>query len=153
METYDPEKAARVWQRVHAKPETRPEGEGLLALIAGEWADAAAYLALSRQCQGRRSAQLRRLFEEEQAHAACLKGIYTLVTGTRPIVRTPLPPPEPMDVALRKCYGREMRCLAEYESRTADPEYGPVFVRLAAQEREHCKLVLELIGGESKQRQ
>ena len=27
-----------------------------------------------------------------------------------------------------------------------DPEYGPVFSRLAAQEREHCLVVLEILG-------
>ena len=57
----------------------------------------------------------------------------------------------PADRTLRRCYGREMRCLAQYESRANDPEYGPVFTRLAAQEREHCMAVLELIGKLSKE--
>lgn len=146
METYDPEKAARVWQRVHASAPAIPDGSSLLALIAGEWTDAATYLYLSHGRQGKEAAALRRLFEEDQSHAACLKGIYTLTTGKRPIVRTPPPVQEPLEIALRRCYGREMRSLAEYEARSSDPEYGPVFARLAAQEREHCRIVLELIG-------
>lgn len=146
METYDPEKAARVWQRVRATAPAEPDSGNLLALIAGEWADAATYLYLSRGRQGKEAAALRRLFEEEQAHAACLKGIYTLTTGQKPVIRTPPPVQEPIEVTLRRCYGREMRSLAEYEARSADPEYGPVFARLAAQEREHCRIVLELIG-------
>lgn len=146
METYDPEKAAQVWQRVHASAPTGPDSDTLLALIAGEWNDAATYLYLARGRQGREAAILRRLFEEEQAHAACLKGIYTLTTGQKPVIHTPPPVQGTLEATLRRCYGREMRSLAEYEARSADPEYGPVFVRLAAQEREHCRIVLELIG-------
>lgn len=146
METYDPELAARVWQRVHATAPEAPDCGDLLALIAGERTDAATYLYLSRGRQSREAAILRRLFEEEQAHAACLRGIYTLITGQKPVIRTAAPVQEPLDRALRRCYGREMRSLAEYEARSADPEYGPVFTRLAAQERDHCRTVLELIG-------
>lgn len=153
MEVYDSEKAARVWQRVKgssASPAPEPNTQGLLGLIAEEWTDATTYLHLSRMFQGKQSAMLRRMFEEEQAHAACLKGIYTLTTGTRPVTRTVPPPQEAAELTLRRCYGREMRCLAEYESRCADSQYGQVFARLAAQEREHLKLILELIGSIKK---
>ena len=146
MEAYNAEKAARVWQRVQAaqpEPTVAPE---LPALIAGEWSDAAAYLHLSRRYQGKESAILRRMFEEEQSHAACLKGIYTLLTGEHTVTRMPPPSPEPIEVTLRRCYGREMQCLAQYEHRQSHPEYGPVFTRLAEQEREHCRMILELLG-------
>lgn len=147
METYDAEKAARVWQRVHATPQsTVDEAAGLPALIAGEWADAAIYLHLSRRYQGRESKLLRKMFEEEQSHAACLKGIYTLLTGERSVTKSPVPPQESTEVILRRCYGREMQCLAQYEQRAAHREYGPVFARLAQQEREHCRILLELLG-------
>jgi len=146
METYDAEKAARVWQRVHASALPEPSTAELPALIAGEWTDAATYLHLSRKYQGRESAILRRMFEEEQSHAACLKGIYTLLTGEHTVTRTPPPAQEPLDVTLRRCYGREMQCLAQYEQRMAHKEYGPVFARLAEQEREHCRMILELLG-------
>ena len=78
---------------------------------------------------------------------ACLKGIYTLQGAGRPEV----PAPQPMDktsvtMLLRRCYGREMRCLAQYETRSADPEYGQVFARMAQQEREHCRQILEILG-------
>ena len=147
MTAYDPEKAARVWQRVQGKgPAPGPETPDLPALIAEEWNDAATYLMLSRRFQGRDSALLRRLSQEEQSHAACLRGIYMLSTGSRPVTHTPPPPQEPVETLLRRCYSREMRSLAEYEARAAEPAYGPVFARLAAQEREHCKSVLELLG-------
>lgn len=152
METVDPAKAARVWQRVKAEnPTVRPE-QGLLELIAQEWTDAATYLQLSRRFQGKESAMLRRMFEEEQAHTACLKGIYTLITGKRPTVPATSPTQGDPEQILRRCYGREMQCLARYEQRSGDPEYGQVFARLADQEREHCRLVLELLGNLSKKK-
>ena len=147
METYDRETAARVWQRVHAGSNpTHLQDTMLLNMIASESADAATYLRLSRVSQGRDAAVFRRLFEEEQAHTSCLKGIYTLQTGEKAIVPSPTPEADKTSATLRRCYGREMRSLAEYENRSTDPEYGPVFARLAAQEREHCKIVLELLG-------
>lgn len=146
METYDPEKAAQVWQRVRGGQTAETVRDNLLPLIAGEMEAATIYLSLSRRLNSRESEVLRRLFEEEQSHVACLKGIYTLTTGNRPVIRNAPPAKEPPELTLRKCYGREMRCLAAYEERMNDREYGPVFARLAEQEREHCRLVLEILG-------
>lgn len=153
MNTYDPQKAARVWQRVQnqtAQPEqSRPESS-LKGLIMEEWISAATYLQLSRQLPSREASVLQRLFREEQTHAACLKGIYTLITGEKAAVSAPAPVKEPPELTLRKCYVREMRSLKEYEARMDDGDYGPVFAKLAEQEREHCRTVLELIGGLQK---
>ena len=150
METIDPAKMSRVWQRVKGEPAGESRKDGLLSLIAEEGTDAAAYLKLSREFAGSEGAKLRRLFQEEQAHAACLKGIYTLITGTRPVVRSAQPELTDPEALLRRCYGREMQCLAKYEARASEPEFGVVFARLAEQEREHCRLVLELLGNLKK---
>ena len=160
METIDPKKAARVWARVQGElpreqtdatipPEAPPPEQNLAAIsamIAGELADAAAYLQLSRSFTGKDAAALRQLGEEERAHAACLKGICFLIAGASP--NTPIPPvsPAPLEASLRRCYGREIKSLARYEARTADPTFGPVFSDLAAQERRHCRILLEIIG-------
>lgn len=146
METIDKAKAARVWQRVQGEAAANPT-HGLQGLIAEEWADAAIYLSLSRRVQGNAANILRKIGQEEQSHMACLKGIYTLQSTGKPDI----PPPPPMDkapvsVILRRCYGREMRCLAQYESRATDPQYGQIYARMAQQEREHCRLILELLG-------
>ena len=146
MNGYDPKMAARVWQRVQKAPDPAPDAAQLLALIAQEWTDAATYLSLSRRTQGRPSAQLRRLYEEEQAHMACLKGIYTLITGSSPTTHSVKPTNEPIGLVLRRCYGREMQCLAQYEKWSDHREYGPVFLRLAQQERAHCAALLEILG-------
>ena len=150
METIDPKLAARVWQRVHPGENTEGREQGLPALIAQEWTDAGIYLQLSRRLQGRESAILRKMHEQEQAHLACLKGVYTLITGTHPSVRAVPLPHEDIETTLRRCYGREMQCLAHYEQRANDPEFGQVFARLAAQERTHCHLLLELLGSLKK---
>ena len=146
MDLMDNKKAAQVWQRVTGNITPQLDTRELLELITEEWADASTYLHLSRYFQGKESGILRKLSEQEQAHTACLKGIYTLITGSPPKVRTIAPPQEPLMQILRHCYGREMHCLAQYEARMHDPEYGQVFSKLAEQEREHCRLVLELIG-------
>jgi len=146
MEVYDKAKTARVWQRVQGSVVEDPT-RGLTGMIAEEWADAAVYLSLSRRVQGNHAAILRKMGQEEQAHMACLKGIYTLQGTGRPDV--PQPPAmekAPVSVMLRRCYGREMRCLAQYEARANDPEYGQIFARMAQQEKEHCRLILELLG-------
>lgn len=146
MENYDAAKATRVWQRVQGAKPVVQESEGIPALIAGELEDAATYLYLAKRMGPKDGQILRRLSEEEQSHGSCLKGIYRLMTGEQ---SSPVIPPvrqQPAEQILRRCYGKEMRCLAQYEARSADPEYGPVFARLAAQEREHCMAVLELIG-------
>ena len=143
MDNFDAAKATRVWQRVQA---SQPDTEGLPALIAGEMEDAAIYIQLAKRLGGKEGQSLRRMAETEQSHAACLKGIYTLITGEPINPRIPPLRQEPADQTLRRCYGREMRCLAQYEARANDPEYGQVFTRLAAQEREHCMAVLELLG-------
>ena len=146
MDNLDHEKQVQVWQRVHAQ-KPQPKEQGLLAMIAQEWTDAATYLQLSRVLSGKDSQVLRKMYEQEQAHAACLRGIYTLTTGKRAGAFTPKLTPDTPEQILRRCYGREMRCLARYEQRAADPEYGPVFQRLAEQERAHCHMILELLGG------
>ena len=146
METIDKEKAARVWQRVTATTNDARNLQDLTELIAQEWADAATYLHLSRRFQGKDSGALRRMSEQEQAHTACLKGIYTLITGNHPTVRTQPPSQDGVETILRRCYGREMHCLAQYEQKISDPEYGQVFARLAEQEKEHCRTILELLG-------
>ena len=146
METIDKAKAARVWQRVQGASAANPT-QGLQGMIAEEWADAAIYLSLSRRVQGNAASILRKIGQEEQSHMACLKGIYALQGIGKPDI--PAPPPidkAPVSVILRRCYGREMRCLAQYESRASDPEYGQVYARMAQQEREHCRLILELLG-------
>lgn len=141
MEGFDVEKAARVWQRVAARQVT-DNGKELLPLIMGAWTAAAAYRSLAQRMGGRAGRMLRRLFEDERSAAACLRGLYMIDTGRVPEPYTPAPVQGTTDAALRKCYGWARQSLAQYEAHAADP----VFAKLAQQKREHCKVLLELIG-------
>ena len=149
MNTYDPQKAARVWQRVQGEKENResPHREdNLQELIMNEWVAAATYLQLARKMGQKEAAVLQNLAREEQNHLSCLKGIHTLITGEKCAVKAPKIQLGTPETTLRRCYGEKMRNLKAYEARTSDPEYGHVFTRLAEQEREHCRILLELIG-------
>ena len=151
MDTIDMQKVSAVWHRVQggsmsSPPPAVPDTHVLSALLTEEWQDAAIYRALSRYFRGKDSALLRRMAEQERAHAACLAGIYKRITGTRPRFRIPPVPRESAELLLRGCYDRELRCLAQYRQRSTDPEYGHVFLRLTQQEQEHCRQILELLG-------
>ena len=146
MKNYDPKAAAKVWDRVQNAAVPPGDSQLILNLIADEILDARTYALLTKRLSPPQAAIIRQISQQEQAHAACLKGIYTMITGRNAIVPPPKVADDPADIVLRRCYGREMRCLAAYEQRTGDREYGPVFARLAEQKKEHCRLVLELIG-------
>ena len=148
MSTYDPRKAERVWARVQGdrEPEAKAPEMNLQAMIMNEWVASSTYLALARQVPPREMCIFQRLAREEQCHGATLKGIYTMITDQEPVIKASPMTAGSVELVLRKCYAAEMHTAREYERWAADPEYGPVFGRLAEQEREHCRLVLELMG-------
>lgn len=145
MEKFDTETEGRVWQRVRGEQPPKLE-QSLQALAAAEQSEAAAFLMLSRQLQGKEKAILRRIYEEDHDHADCLKGIHYFTFDNPLAIRHIPPAPESPVVGLRKAYARKLRALKEYESRSDNPEYGPIFASLARQEWEHCRLILELVG-------
>ena len=148
MNTYDPRKADRVWARVQGdrSSESKAPEMNLQAMIMNEWVTSATYLALARQVPPREMCILQRMAREDQGHGACLKGIYTMITDQEPVIKAPPITAGSVNLTLRKCYASLLKTLQEYERWSRDAEYGPVFQRLADQEREHCRLVLELIG-------
>lgn len=145
METIDPNQAARVWSRVRG--ETRDdETLTLEQLLKHQWEDAALYLQLAHRSTGREAAQFQRLHQQKQAHCACLKGIYRLLTGDVPRLQKLPPSREPLETTLRRCYQRELESLCAFQQRSQDPTYGHVYTRMAQQTQEHCRIILELIG-------
>ena len=92
----------------------------------------------------------RQMAQQEHSHATCLKGMYALITGHKAIVPPPTVSDDPPDIVLRRCYGREMRSLTQYESRQSDPQYGHVFRSLAQDEQAHCHRILEILGALAK---
>lgn len=150
MKNYDAQSAARVWDRVQNTAVPAADAPAILNLIEEELVDAAAYLRLSKKLPAPLSAVVRQMAQQEQAHGTCLKGIYTMITGRKPMVPPPVSVDDPADIVLRRCYGREMRALAQYEARQNDPQYGHVFRTLARQEQEHCHRILEILGALAK---
>ena len=146
MKNYDPKTAAKVWDRVQNTAVPPGDSQLILNLIAEEILDSRTYLQLAKRLPPPQAAIVRQLAQQEQAHATCLKGIYTMITGRNPIVPPVQGTDDPADIVLRRCYGREMRALAQYESRQNDPQYGHIFRTLARQEQEHCHRILELLG-------
>ena len=146
MQSIDAEKAAQIWKRVRSQAPDPHSSAAMQAMITEERTDAVIYLTLSRTLPGRNGVLLRQMSEQEQSHIACLKGIYALITGEKAAMPRIFPPAQSPEITLRSCYGREMRSLAAYESRSSDPEYGPVFAHMALQEQEHCRKLLEIIG-------
>ena len=154
VQNYDPQKAAEVWKRVQSpspiSAPVSPDPSDLVTMIADEWMDAVTYLHLSRHFRGKKAELLRRMSHQEQAHAACLKGIYTLITGRQPRIHVPPASRELPKLLLRRCYGREMHALSLYQQRSSDPEYGQVYARLANEEQTHCQILLQLLGSQTK---
>lgn len=149
MNGFDQQKAARVWQRVQqAQPQGKQPGhlEELPELMMNEWEAAAAYRQLARQFQGKEGETYQSLARREQKHAACLRGMHSLITGEKYPLQKLQSVKEPPERILRRCYGIHLRARKAYESHAEDPEYGPVFAELARQERELCVTVLELLG-------
>ena len=104
------------------------------------------YRGLARCFQGWQSQALLTMAREAGAQATCLAGIRTLITGEeyRP---APVPPDAGLPAArLKKAYIRTMGLLSGCEAWAADPEYGPVFQRLAQRQQDHCRKILEIIG-------
>ena len=145
MDHYDPQMAARVWQRVRSGSvqETAPE---LLVLIGEELAEAALFRRLSHHLHRPQNRLLQQISQEDLSHAACLKGIYTLLTAEQPKPMIPVIPRTSPDIHLRRCYGRKLLAASRYEAKANDAEYGSVFSRLALQERTHCRHILELLS-------
>ncbi len=137
-----------LWQRVCPNREVLPQdtAQGLPGLIAAEATDAAMYLMLSRRLSGNQSAMLRQMYQQAQSNIACLRGIYTLITGKQPSARGCDPETGTPTQILRRCYGNKMKLLAQYEARRDDKEYGTVFGRLAQQSQNHLRFLLELLG-------
>ena len=146
MKNMDAKTAAMVWDRVQNAAVPAGDAPAILNLIEEELVDAAAYQRLARKLPPQQAAIAKQLSQQELSHAVCRKGVYTLITGRTAMVPQPTLSDDPPEIVLRRCYGREMRCLAQYEARQTDPQYGHVFRSLSRQEQEHCHKILEILG-------
>ena len=122
------------------------DGRALGALLLATAAAAENFGRLAPCFQDWRAQALNRMARESRAQLACLGGIRAMVTGEPPERTIPVPDTGTLSVRLKKAYVRGMRLLAACETHSTDPEYGPVFQRLAARQQDHCRKILEIIG-------
>lgn len=134
MDKIDPKMAARVWDRVQAPPKNGLEANALLPMIREEWLDALVLKHLGQST------------ERVQENAACLKGIYRILTGGLPQMSAPQWKQEKPAVLLRQSFTRRMQLFFQYEKLQHDPRFGPVFGRLAAVSQVQACKVLEILG-------
>ena len=122
------------------------DGRALPGLMMEMGSSAENYGRLARCFSGWQAEALGRMARESRAQASCIGGICAIVLVEAP-KKTAAPPDTGTTVVrLKKAYARAMRMLSACEGYTADPEYGPVFQRLAARQQEHCRKILEIIG-------
>ena len=145
MESFDREKARRVWDRVTGGCDRSPDPDVLNALMCHELTDAATLTRLSKQIGGR-GGDLLRLARQCRQRAGSLRGICAMAGQAHPCPAIPMPAVTTAGGALRKCYVNSFHRMREYERMSADPDYGPVFQTMAATTRRQCAALLELIG-------
>lgn len=146
MCSYDPKIAAQVWERVQSPPTAAEDTHFLTAMISEIQADAAAFRQLSGKVSSSQATLLRQLIQQEQSQLHCLKGMYTLITGEKAPTVPPAAAKDPPQITLRRCYGRMLRRLGQYETRRNDVQYGHVYRILARDTQSHCHALLQLLG-------
>ena len=145
MDKQDLSLEQQVWQRVRACREEEP-GHDLRQLQREAMELAAIYGNLSSRMTGSAQALLRQLHAGERANAAALAGIGILSGSGGESLKRWQPGKEDLGKQLMRCYHRTRRCMTEYLARSAEPEYGLVFEKLAKREAEHCALIAEILG-------
>ena len=145
MEAYDREKARRVWDRVNGSCTQEPDLDALTALLCQEQTDAAVLTRLAKKVGGR-GGDLLRLARQCRQHAGYLQGICAMIGRDRPHPAIPVPAVATANIALRKCYVNFIYRIREYEKLSPDPDYGPVFRKMADTAHHQCAVLLDLIG-------
>ena len=126
--------------------EQQLDSRTLMAMLLDTATAAENFSQLARCFQGWQSETLVRIARESRAQGACLGGIFSLVTGEPPRRQVAIADGGTVQTRLKKAYARALHLLAALEGKRTDPEYGPVFQRLALRQQEHCRNILEILG-------
>ena len=145
MDKQDMSLEQQVWQRVRARQEDGPKND-LRQLQREAMELAAIYGNLSSRLTGSAQKRIRQLHAGERANASALAGIGVLSGNGGESLKPWQPGKEDPGKQLLRCYHRTRRCMTEYLARSAEPEYGLVFEKLAKREGEHCVLLAEILG-------
>lgn len=145
MDNRDQTRDQQVWQRVRAGGEELPHND-LLQLQREALELTAAYRGLAAQLTGKARELAQRLYRTESANSQVLAGIGFLSRQSGENLKFWQPGKEAPKKTLERCYHRTRRCMTEYMARSAEPEYGIVFQKLADRAGSSCALVAELLG-------
>lgn len=143
MEQVNAEK--QVWQRVFANP-MEPAADDLrqLQLEAAELAGI--YRQITGVLTGRQREKGKALYEGALDTAAALKGVAQLSRRGQEVLKVWSPQKEPLRRLLERAYHKSRHAMVEYSARSAEPEFGVVFQKLADRSAAHCVLLAELLG-------
>ena len=135
----------QVWQRVQASREEAPRND-LRQLQREAMELAVIYRGIASRLTGKQQEMVQRLYGGEKANTSALVGIGILSRQGGETLKVWQPGKETVSKQLQRCYHRSLRCMTEYLARSAEPEYGVVFERMAKREGEHCMMIAELLG-------
>ncbi len=133
---------SQVWERVLQAP-SQPSGD-LRPLMRSAMELAGIYKTLLGQFP--RQEKLRTLYDGEKANLAALKGLALIQNQSAEVLNLWSPAKKPPQKLLAYAYHQTRRCMADYLSRSAEPEYGHVFRELADREGRHCLWLAEALG-------
>lgn len=133
------ERIQRVWQRVRGGAEEAQPEQWMAQLLRDVHAETELWQQLGRAHGG----VYGRIARQKQSQMNCLRGIWRIAAGQH--WQTPKQTrPEKPD--LRRSCARGMALWRVFDDHCRDPEFGPVFQSLRDQQREHCRIALELLG-------
>lgn len=147
MGNLDVSRERQVWQRVTAQKNQSRELLRPWLLAAME--ASAEYRRLAQSAAGWRRELLLTLGEGEADSAACLRAMM-LVASLRPPQAGPVPSQLPLARALPLRLLRCREAYRNYAGMTPDPEYGPVFQRMADRQGAQMERLLLLMGREDR---
>lgn len=131
-----------VWQRVQQKP-LPPEQPGLPILLTGLRQEAVLYALLLKQTN---HTGLKPLLKQVNSHIASVKGMCLLSGAEIQHFIPPQPRQENWETAMRRAYNNALGRLTEYEKRTSDASFGPVFCILAEETKAALRTITTLCG-------
>lgn len=131
-----------VWQRVQQKPQ-QPQQPELPSLLTGLRQEAVLYTLLLNKTN---HSGLRPLLKQVNSHIASVKGMCILSGAEIQHFIPPQPRQEPWETAMRRAYTNALGRLTEYEKRTSDSSFGPVFCILAEETKSALRTLTTLCG-------
>ena len=131
-----------VCQRVQQKPQS-PAPPELPPLLTGLRQEAVLYTLLLNRTN---HTGLKPLLKQINSHIACVKGMCLLSGAEIQHFMPPQPRQENWETAMRRAYTNALGRLTEYEKRTSDASFGPVFSILAEEAKSALRTITTLCG-------